>query len=251
MFKMRTTGLILSIMVLTLLLVASPLVAKDFFVKQKVHTDAYTMMGQEQPEQNETQTIWMTDTKLAMLGEEHSMIMDFAAKTITNLNHQEKTYTVINLEEQPASEENAQMQQMMKQMMGNMEITITPTSEKKVINDWDCTKYEQTMSVMGTTVNSEIWAAPEIKPPLSNYKKLHYASYLLLPGMKSHVDKLQGEFNKIEGLVVKSEAVRNVMGQEIKSWSEVIEYGIKDAPASAFQIPSGYTKKERNMGMPR
>ena len=251
MFKMKTAGLILSIIALTLLLTASPLDAKDFFIKQKVHTDAYSMMGQKQPAQDEIQTIWMTDTKLAMLGEQHSMIMDFTAKTITNINHQEKTYTVINLDQQAASEENAQMQQMMKQMMGNMEITVTPTSEKKVINDWECKKYQQTMSIMGTTVNADIWAAPSIKPPLSNYEKLHYASYLMLPGMNDHVDKLQNEFNKIEGLVVKSEAVRNVMGQEIKSWSEVIEYGAKDAPASAFQIPSDYSKKERKMGMPQ
>ncbi|MEJ2627396.1 MAG: DUF4412 domain-containing protein [bacterium] len=251
MLKMKTTGLILSIMALILLWVASPLAAKDFFIKQKVHTDAYTMMGQKQPEQNETQTVWMSDTKLAILGEEHSMIMDFAAKTITTLNHQDKTYMVMNLDQQAASEENAQMQQMMKQMMGNMEVTVTPTNEHTVINNLDCQKYKQTMSIMGTTVNAELWAAPEVKPPASNYKKLQYASYLMLPGMESHQDKLQSEFNKIEGLVIKSEAVRNVMGQEIKSWSEEIEYGTKNAPASVFQIPSDYTKKERKMGMPQ
>jgi len=242
----------ISIILLIFLVSATALFAQDFFIKQKVHTDAHTVMGQQQPAQDEIQTIWMTDTKLAILGEQHSVIMDFNKKTVTNINHQEKSYTVMNLDQgAPASEQDAQMQQMMKSMMGNIQITVTPTGEQKVINDWKCKKYEQNMTVMGSTVKSDIWAAPEIKPPVSNYNKLHYAAYLMMPGVKSHIDKLQNEFKKIDGMVIKSETIRNVMGQEVKSWSELVEYGKKDAPASAFQVPSGYTQKEHPMGMPQ
>ncbi len=241
-----------SIILLILLISATTLFAQDFFIKQKVHTDAHTIMGQQQPARDEIQTIWVTDTKLAILGEQHSVIMDFNKKTVTNINHQEKSYTVMNLDQQaPESEEDAQMQQMMESMMGDIQITVTPTSEQKVINDRKCKKYEQSMTVMGSEVKSDIWTAPELKPPVSHYNKLHYAAYLMMPGVKSHIDKLQAEFKKIDGMVVKSETIRNMMGQKVKSWSELIEYGEKDAPASAFQVPSGYTEKEHPMGMPQ
>ncbi len=243
---------IISIILFTLLILASPLFSQDFFIKQKTHTDAFTMMGQKQPEKNEIQTIWMTDTKFAMIGEQNSFIMDFNKKIMTTIDHREKTYMVIKMDQEAAeSEENAQMQKMMKSMMGNIEVSITPTGDKKTINKWECEKYQQTMSMMGTTINADIWVATDIKLPVSNYEKLHYAPYLMMPGMKSHIDKLQNEFKKIEGLVVKSETIRNMMGQEVKSWAELMDYGKKEAPASVFQIPSGYTQKVQKSGFPQ
>lgn len=240
-----------SIILLFFMIVAIPLFAQDFFIKQKIHTDAFTMMGQKQPEQNEVQTIWMTNTGFAKIGEQNSLIFDYSKKTITSINHKDKTYTVTSLDQDAGgSEENAQMQQMMKSMMGDINVSITPTSEKKTINKWKCKKYQQSMTMMGMTINADIWAASELKPPASNYEKLLYASYLMMPGMKDHAEKMKSEFKKIKGMVVKSETTRDMMGKSVKSWTELIDYGEKKAPASVFQVPSGYKEKEQKMGMP-
>jgi hypothetical protein len=224
----------------------------DVFLKHKTHTDAMEMMGQKVPEKDVISTIWMAGDKVRSDMEEQSVILRLDKNVQYVLNHQEKTYMEIPLNfaeqayeaaKEEAGDDAGTMENMMKSMM-QMKITITETQETQTIRNWKCRKYLQTIETAMGPMQSVVWATEDIKIDYDVYTKFMASSLAKIPAMGEMVSKMQEEMKKIKGIPVLTQVEMSMMGQTIKSSTELIEYKTGTAPSGTFDIPKGYTKTD-------
>lgn len=227
----------------------------DVYMKNKMHTDAFTVMGQSQPAKDEIMVFWMGDKKARTDTEGGNSSMIFLAEKnmLYMIDHAKKQYSEMPLdfgkmfgeaagEEGGDEEDKAQakaMAGMMKGLMGNMSAQVTDTGETKKIGNWNCRKYTLVIDMggMGKT-EGEAWATEELKVDYAMAYTLANGMMASMPGF----EKILAEMKKIKGVVVYQTTAAKVMGSEVKSTTELIEAGNKDAPAGHYDIPAGYKK---------
>jgi hypothetical protein len=83
---------------LVLMFLLTGLTRADIFMKQKMHTEGFQMMGQSQPAKDEITTIWITSDKLRSDNPEQSIIMRLDQNKMYMLDHAKKTYAEMPLE---------------------------------------------------------------------------------------------------------------------------------------------------------
>lgn len=243
-------GLLLCAVMCLVILLSQQFALADIYLKQKQRTEAFSMMGQEQPAQEVETESWISDSAMwtqtgdkgILIKEDGSMIM---------LDHLGKTYTEMNMNyekmaeasgEKMDAEEMAGLKQFMGKMM-DIKISVEPTGEKKQINGYHCQKYIQTMEMGMGTNTSVIWATTDIKVDADVYAKFSASILANQPGMEQSLDKIVHEMKKIKGVQVLNESTMNMMGQEMKSSVALLEFKEGKAPSNVFSIPKGYTKK--------
>ncbi len=238
------------------------LVHGDIYMKEKKHTDAVKIMGQEQPATDEITEVWITTKGIRTDSPKGSMIILIDEKKMIMIDHEKKTYTEMPMnmgqmmskaakeegmddkEAEQAGEANQAMMQGMMQGMMKMEVTVQPTAETKKINNWNCKKYNLAMNTFMGPMNTEIWASEDLKIDKDLYAKYTTALMSMMPGMQSGMGNMMREMEKIKGVQVRSIAKHEMMGQTISSSTELIEFKDGTAPANLFKIPAGYKKKE-------
>lgn len=228
----------------------------DIYMKQKHHTDAVSIMGQNQPAKDAIEEVWLTENGFRTSSEDNTMIMMFDKQKMIMIDHKEKTYTEMPMnfnemisnaaKEEGAEDENAEQYQeamhgMMQGMM-KMEVTVQPTSESKVINGWKCKKYIMTMNMFTGKNTSEIWATEDIKIDPNLYAKFSAAISTANPLMQNMTGSVMEEMKKIKGVQVLSISTQNVMNQKVSSSTELLDFKTGNAPDNLFQIPAGYKK---------
>lgn len=245
-----------SIIILILFTVTSFLQA-DVFMKRKVHQEGFQVMGQQKSGGDEFRSIWITKDKMRSDDENHSIIIRLDQKKIYILDNEKRTYTEMPLDfgkqmskkmkeemsEEMSEEDMQNMMQMTKGMM-KMEMTVTPTGETRKIGQWNCRKYKQQLKMMMGTTTSDIWATEDIKMDYDLYAEFSAAMTGMQPGMHEAMGNMIEEMKKIKGVPVLTETTVNMMGQNIKSSEELVEYKEESAPAGIFEIPKGYKKTE-------
>ncbi len=230
----------------------------DIMMKQKTHTDAVQIMGQTQPAKDEIQTTWISTNKIRNDGEEGSVILRMDQGKIYFINHAKKTYAEMpmemskmidekmkqSMEEEGMEEEDQQAAMGMMQGMGQMKITITPTSEKKKIGNWNCQKYNQELVTFMGPMKGEIWATEDLKMDYELYNK-YMAAMMGKGGMFGEfMNQIVTEMKKVKGIPVLTITSMEMMGASIKTTQELIEYKEVTAPAGHFELPKGYKKSE-------
>ncbi len=228
-------------------------VRADVYIKQKNHTDGFQVMGQSQPAKDDIFVTWMSSDKARLdHGESTSIIVRLDKNVMYMINHDEMKYAEFPIggtEDILSSalsgsglsdEEKAQAQKMMRGLGQMMKptVTVTETGETQKIKNWNCKKYNMKMTMMGTTSNQEIWATEDIKIDYELYRTLGFSMMAQTPGAE---DMLK-EMKKIKGLTVMSTGSTSVMGTDVKSSQELIEYSEKSAPSGTYEIPQGYKK---------
>ena len=243
--------------VITCVALAAPVFGDSFF-KQVIHTDAFEMMGQTTPEKNDTTTMWLTEgMAYSTMGDSASVIFYLERGEICFINHEEKQYSLMPMDLgeiidevlEKEDEEARQMAEVMKGMasaiMGSVEISVTPTEETRKIGDWDCTKYNVDLSMAMMKSKQELWATEDIEVDYTMFQAVSSGMMAQMPGF----DKVLEEMKQIKGIPVMSTATASIMGSEMVTTTELIEYAEKDAPDGIFDIPEGYKKVEMGMGM--
>lgn len=223
----------------------------DIYMKQKQHTEAFTMMGQTQPAKDLTNETWITSDKIVTMNEKQKTIIDMNMKSITMVDHEKKTIVNMpmdfskNVEKHGdmSSEEKAQFEQFMGKMM-QINVQVEETNERKKIGNWNCRKYLQTIKMSMGTTNSEIWATDEIEVDGNIYAKYTAGMMAQLPGMSQNMGAVTDELKKIKGVHVYSEQTVTMMGQPMKSTVELLEFKEEKAPSSVFDLPKGYKKED-------
>jgi len=232
-----------------------PLVVQaDVYIKQKNHTDGFSMMGQSQPAKDEMFETWMTGDKARMdHGEDSSIIIRLDKNVMYLVNHAEMKYVEMEIggkndifssalsASDLSGEEQAQAKKMMEKFAGMMKpkVSVTATGETQKIKDWNCQKYNMTMSMMGTKSTGEIWATEDIKIDYELYRNLTYSIMGQTPG----VEDMMKEMSKIKGVVVQSTSSVSMMGTDVKSTQELLEVSDQSAPAGTYEVPEGYKKQ--------
>ena len=231
----------------------------DTCIKQVTHTDAFEVMGQKQPAKDDTSTIWMTKDKACMIGEDNKSSILRADKGIMYfVDHESKTYMEMPIEDVgdikkmaglEDDEEAAQAAEMMQGLvagMMSMEITVTPTDEKKKIKDWSAKKYIVEVKMPMGSTKSEVWASEDIKIDYDMFNTLSNAFMAQMPGFQQAME----EMKKVKGMTVLSVGEAQVMGASVKTTTTLLECSSKSAPAGIFDVPKDY-KKEEMTGMER
>ncbi len=236
---------------IAILSISSPVMADSFF-KQVAHSDAYEMMGQLQPEKNDTTVIWLSDGKACSQTENKTaVIFNAEENTIYTLNLETKEYSVMPLNpatgdaEGAKGDQEAQMRMRAQAMMGSPKVSVTATEESKKIGDWQTKLYDVDISMAMMAMKQKMWVTEDIKIDKSVFHAVCGGMMAKMPGFGEFIEQL----NQIEGVPVMTSTSASVMGKNIVTTTELIEYGEKDAPDGIYEIPKDFKKVEMNTGM--
>ncbi|MDH3378710.1 MAG: DUF4412 domain-containing protein [Gammaproteobacteria bacterium] len=222
----------------------------DIYMKQKQHTDGFSMMGQTQPARDIVEEYWITPQGFRSDSPESSMIMRFDTRQMIMVDHAAKTYTSISADmtdmmsqmmgggEQP----NAEALQAMQGMM-NVQVDVTDTGETTSINGWDSHRYVMTVKSMMGAMTMDIWATQDIDIDTVLYEKFRSAVSAGVGPMKAMMGDLGEQWAKIKGVQVRSTMTQQIMNQSLSSSTELIEYRDGDAPDGILEIPAGYAQR--------
>lgn len=228
-----------AICLIALLAVGALGLQADVFIKTKVHTDAMSIMGQNQPAKDEFSEQWVSKDKMSTVSDKRMIIVDNARKVITIVNHAEKSYVEAALPFDMAK----LMPPEAAQMMGMMKITVkvTPNGQTRKILGFNCTGYDVEMNMPMMPMKMKSWATTEVPLDWKSFSDM-YENVSKLGFMD---DASIAELRKIKGMQVAFEMTGNVMGATLKVTNEVVEVVQKAAPAGTFTVPAGYAKKDK------
>lgn len=227
----------------------------DVYMKQKTHTDGFTIMGQTQPPRDEITVTWIArDRSRTDAGDKQTTILRMDKGLLYQIDHQKKTYREMPLNIKQMIDENAakegeearefaaMAQEMAEAFAESMEVKVTETQEKKKIGNWNCRKYIINTSMAMGEVASEAWASPELNIDWKSYLMLTNAMMAGSPGFEKMIDKIYKEMSRIKGMIVLQSNSTKVMNTEVKSTTELLEFGEQNPPAGAYDVPAGYKK---------
>jgi hypothetical protein len=223
-------------------LIAALPVQADHFIKQKKHTDAYTIMGQAQPASDEETVMWIGKDRMAMGYPQSNFIVRLDQKKLYMINHKDKTYSVMDLpidfSKLIPEEMKGQMEQMMAAMQ--MKAKVTPTDEKKKIKDWNCRRYDVEVTSQMMQMKMSIWATKDISLDYKAFMEMSSS----MAGLQMGMDQVMEEMKKIDGFQVLQETTMTMMGTTVNSREELVSLEEKDPPAGVYDPPKDYTLKE-------
>jgi hypothetical protein len=236
----------------TVLLLGSTAAFADTYMKQIRRTEPYIIMNQSQPATSETVETWIGDKAIRINNPDGtSTIIVHADQKAYILKHSDRAYAEMPLDmgqvmdEMAAAagedEEDKTAAAAMRDMMGAMvqfKISVTETGEEKKIGSWHARKYIMTNTMPMGTSTSEVWATEDIEADMSGYWK---AVNITMAGQEGF-EEMMAETEKIRGVTVMSVNRAQVMGVEVKSTEELVEFATKSAPSGTFEVPAGYRK---------
>jgi hypothetical protein len=226
---------------LCFLLVLSVFAGADVYIKSKAHTDAFSMMGQSQPAKDETTEQWLGDDQFATITSAFTIIVDMKKNMLYWVNNGNKTYIESSLPFDFTKIVDAQMAQMMTQMM-KMTVTVTPNGQTKTIGQWKCSGYDIALNMAMMPMKMSVWASPDV--PFDVEKFMKFQTTALKATMRLDDAAVQ-EMMKVKGFWISTEINAEIMGAKMHSTTEVVEISKKTPPASVYSVPAGYTKKDK------
>ncbi len=170
-------------------------------------------------------------------GDGKVLIVEYDSMTMYTLDPRTKTYTQMDLNDIPGLPANAPAAQkeQLKQLMGAMQIKITPTNETKTIEGYRCRKYLMNMMM----ANGVYWVSKEVR----GYKELKAITAKLAAISEKNPMFQQmnaaGMLEKLDGFPVQTE--NDVMGGKIISTLKKVEQ--KRLDPALFRVPKDYAQK--------
>jgi hypothetical protein len=234
MNKLKSALLITSLLTISL--------HADMFIKQKQHTDGYTIAGNNVEETNEVINVWIGEKGLRSDGEGQSILVRNDTKNVYIIDHTQKEYTTVPFSQFDSISDaitTSGLPDFVTNMI-KMTATVTPTSETKKIGNYNCKKYLQTIKNAAMSIETVLWVTKDIKVDVELYKKYLTSMLAATPAMRQLLGDISKEIAKIDGVYVLSNTVTNTMGNEIKSSAEVLEVKEGTAPAGTYDLPAKY-----------
>ena len=239
---MKKVGLMLKLLLFSVILglMLSSVAMADLYWESDQETKG--MPGR----QDETKVVKTYLTAYASRTEQEGQIsiMNFDTKIMYHINTTAKTYQQINMAEmgrppEMKGEKGQMQQQMMKNMMGN--IQVTPTDETRQIAGYNCRKY----LVSGMMMNSEYWLSKDVKgyEEVKDIGKKIAGIFDENPMMKQM--NIAGMMGQLDGFPV--QMVMHIMKGTSTTTLKKIEK--KTLDKSLFSVPEGYTQTQSKMPM--
>lgn len=224
--------------IFVLLVFSAVFLTADVHIKQKFHSDAFSMMGQNTPEKEEIQHIWIGKNKMATRGSDSSFIVDLDKNLMFMIMHLTKSYVEMTLPLDMSKYLPAQAAAMMKNL--KMTATVNPTGESKKISKWNCDGYDVTIGVMMMEMKQKWWATTEVSFDWKKYSD--QMVQMIMPTMP--MGEALKEFKKIGGFPIRNDMTMSMMGNDMKSYTEVMDITDESPPSGIYTVPSGYTKTD-------
>jgi len=192
-----------------------------------------------------TSTQYITADKVRTSDGQNDTIMEYSTGRMIMIDHKKKEYYETSLAEMSAMFDNLNKQMegnpILQQLMGEMtQVTVQPGGAAKTIAGYRCNQY---LLSMGNTLSFDIWAAPDLQTPIQYYdaSKLRYAA---MGPVGQRFEKMYDEMKKVQGLPLGMGIKIKVMNINTETISEATEVKKGPIPASAFEVPAGYKKKD-------
>jgi len=221
------------------LLAAAP-AAADRLITMKSHTDAMEMMGQKTPAQDENYLYWFGGDAIRHDTGKVSTILRFDRKQMIWINHDDKTYSVIDLPidfKKLVPPEMAPMMEQMATMMGGS-AKVTPTDKTGSFGGFDCKYYRVDVNMSMMAMGMDMCLSDRMPVDYSRYQSMVESQAALLPSTQWMKD-----LAKLQGFPVRTDSATTVMGKTFKSWQELVSSEEKAAPAGTYEPPAGYQEK--------
>jgi hypothetical protein len=222
---------------LALSLIAVPATA-DTVLTIANHSDAFSMMGQTTPAEDNTFYYWFGADATRYDMDETSVILRLDQKKFYLVNHDEKTFSAMDLpidfEKLVGPEMAPMMQQMAKMMAGTM--TVTPSDRTGSFAGYSC-KYQRvdvSMAMMKTSM--DMCATEELPIDYPKYREVALAQAELAANQAWMRDLAE----KVKGFPLRTDTTITGMGASMKSWQELKSVEDKAAPAGHYDPPAGY-----------
>ena len=249
---------------LILLSTALPAIAEDLTIVSKVTRDGG-------PAENSTSYIGSDHLRLSQ-PDGNEVIFDLKAGQMSVLDGKKKTYYVVTkqdmdalaakVQEQMNSPEVKQAQEQMKNlppdvqkrmegMMGGMfTVDAQKTGTTRTIAGYKCDDWKVTIGQLSTSeqcLTNELKFPPQVWEMYKSYADSMKSMMSAFGPMAKGMDAMQEQFKKMKGFPLVNNTTTNVMGRKCVGTSEVT--AVKQGPiaASAWDIPSGYTKVDNPM----
>ncbi len=228
------------------LLFAASLASADMMIVENVHTDPTSMMGQNRPAQDKTNTLWIGADRMRTGSDEQLVIVRLDQKKLYLLDPKAKTALFVDLPIDFKKLFPAGMEAMADQMkqMSAMTVTVTPTDKVEKVGKFNAKQVQmKATTAMGLTMDMTFWLTTELKfPQQARYKEMIEGMSELQPATAWMKDLM-----KLEGYAVRSVVAIDVMGNKINTKSEVVSAEEKAAPVGTYDVPADYSVKPLDM----
>lgn len=203
------------------------------------HTDAFSMMGQTTPAEDNTFYYWFGADATRYDMDETSVILRLDQKKFYLVNHDEKTFSAMDLPidfEKLVGPEMAPMMQQMAKMMAAT-TTVTPSDRTGSFAGYSCRYQRVDISMaMGMQTSMEMCTTEELPIDYPKYREIALAQSELAANQAWMRDLAE----KVKGFPLRTDSTVTMMGKPMKSWQELKSVEEKAAPAGHYEPPAGY-----------
>ena len=194
-----------------------------------------------------TSTQYISTGRIRTSNGESDTIFDAGTGRVVILNNKKKEYFEFTREELAEAMRGfeSQMQSagpLMEKMMGGPvgEVTVKKTGASRKVAGYACDEYT---IAMGENLRYDVCAAPGLQPP-SHYFDALKSPFAVMGPMSRRFDRLFEEMKKVKGFPVAMSSSVKIMTVSNEMKQEATEIKKGPVPASAFDIPAGYRKKD-------
>jgi len=195
--------------------------------------------------------VWVAADNKRLRRDERAMsiVLQLDKNKMFMLDNGAKTYTEIDLPidfKKLMPQGGEQMAEEMSQM-AKMSVVVKPTEETRKVGAWSAKKYQVSLSNPGgLKIDTDMWVSQDVGIDSVAFAKMQSSMMSLNPGTAEWVKKM----SQIPGFPVLQQSRMTTPGGEIKTTQELVAVDKKPAPAATYQVPSDFTKKDFNFGLP-
>jgi len=245
------------ILVIVVILLASIFLSadEDLYVKRMEKMSAFEMGGRKNPETVEIKEMWLGKNRFVQHSKMLSIILDGEKEKVYFIIHPQKCYYefTTDIDREKLLEMLPPEAAKIISSIEIKDVKVNIGGPKKQVANWNCegAEFEMTIMIPGIGImpkyKIKLWTTKDIPFDYKKYSKAADEFFVnLILGIVNIDEEYRKELEKmetVEGFQVAAEITVTIFGTEINIEMQVLEVAEKPAPADAYSIPKGYTKK--------
>jgi hypothetical protein len=227
-----------------ILVVVAVSASADLYMKHESHTDSYYYGGVVRPVQDNVVELWFGEGKMCVIAPNRKFVVDLDGNVMVFVNHDDSTYaeTPLPLDWAQVADEGTAERLNRYPTKG----VVAATKETKRIGSRDCACYEISSWIdvpdgRYRETDSKVWVTSDLPLDWDVFARLNRQYQKL----QNNTDEFAGEMVAIRGFPIESEVDVYIKGFSVKSTEKVVEIEEKTPPAGTYDVPAGFTKKDK------